>query len=101
MLEVFSDSILNGVDKGLGLTQASVKEVFKFFPSDRNVSLIFYLPLVLLPAKQGGIFEKGSAKWYPILIFGPGRGKIVLTLLEEVIALQVSFIPIYIWKPRF
>ena len=87
MLTVFPNSAPNGFDKGLGLTQALIKEDLEFFPGDEDVSLILHLLLVLLSAKQGGIFEKGGGKWHSILTLGPGGGKIVLTLLEEVIAL--------------
>ena len=99
MLRVLSNIAPDNVNKGLELTQTLTKEGLEFFPGDGDVSLIFYLPLVLLPAKQGGIFEEGSGKWYPILTLDPGGSKIVLTLLEEVIALQVSFTPIHVEEP--
>ena len=87
MLGVFSNSAPDGVDKSLGLTQASTKKGLKFFPDDGYISLILHLLLVLLPAKQGDIFEEDGGKWHPILTFAPGNGKMVLTLLEKVIAL--------------
>ena len=96
MPTVFPNSVLDGVDEGLGLTQALAKEGLKFFLGDWGINLILHLLLILLLAKQGGIFEEGGDKWHPILIFGPGGGKIVLILLEKVIVLQVSFIPIYV-----
>ena len=96
MLGVFSNNAPDGVDKSLGLTQVLTKEGFKFFASDGNVCFIPHFPLVLLPAKQGNIFEENCGKWYTISTLGPNGGKMVLTLLEEIIALQVSFTPIYI-----
>ena len=99
MLEVLPNSTLDGVNKNLGLTQALAKKSFKFFPSDKEIGLIFYLPLLLLHKKQGNILEKNGGKWHPILTLGPTIGKMVLTFLEEVIALQVSFTPVYVWKP--
>ena len=87
MLGVFSNSTSDGIDKGLGLTQALRKEGFKFFLGDEDVRFILHLPLVLLPAKQGGIFEEDYGKWHPILTIGLGGGKMVFTLLEKVIAL--------------
>ena len=51
MLGVFLKNVLDGVDKGLELIQSLAKEGLEVFPGDLDVSLIFYLPLVLLPAK--------------------------------------------------
>ena len=96
MLETFLNGALNSVDKELGLIQALVKEGFKFSTSDGDVGFILHLLLVLLPANQSNIFERNDGKWHLILTFGPGGSKTVLTLLEEVIALQVSFTVIYI-----
>ena len=96
VLEILPNSTPNSVDKSVGLTQASTKEGFKFFPVNGNVSLILRLPLVLLPKKQDDIFKEDDNKWYPILTFSLGSGKMVLILQKQVIALQVSFIPIYV-----
>ena len=96
MMEVLPNNAPSGIDKGLGLTQALAKEGFEFFPGNKNVYFIFHLPLVLQPAKQSDIFEKNTGKYHPILTLGPNGDKIVLTLLEEVIVFQVSFILIYV-----
>ena len=101
MLGVFLDSNPDSFDKNIRLTQVLAKESLKFFPNDEDVSFILHLPLMLLPVKQDGIFEENSGKWYPILTFSPSGGKMFLTLLEKVIALQVSFIPIYVWESGF
>ena len=87
MLGVLFDNIPNSVNRNLRLTQALIKEGVKFLSSDWNIDFIVHLPLVLLPAKKSGIFEKDGSKWYPILTFGPGGGKMVFTLLKEVIIL--------------
>ena len=87
MLRAFSNIAPNGVNKSLGLTQALAKKSLEFLPGDGDVSFIFNLPLVLLPANQSGILKECSGKWHPILTLGLDGGKIVLTLLEEVIAL--------------
>ena len=51
MLGVFLDSTPDGVDKSLGFAQALAKEGLESFQADRDVSLILYLTLVLLPAE--------------------------------------------------
>ena len=56
MLGVLLDSAPDGINKSLGLAQALVKEGFESFSADRNISLVLYLTLVLLPLEQGGIF---------------------------------------------
>ena len=96
MLRVFSNSTLDSVNKGLGLTQALIKEVLEFFPGDEDDGLIFHFLLMLLPTKQDKVLEESDGKLHSILTLGPGGGKMVLTLLEEVIGLQVSFIPIHV-----
>ena len=63
MLGLLSDSALDGIDKSLGLAQALAKKGLESFPADKNVSLILYLTLVLLPLEQGGIVQEGSRKW--------------------------------------
>ena len=62
MLGVLSKSVPDSVDKSLRLTQALAKEGLKFFEGNGDVNLIFHLPLVLLLAKLGGIFEKNGGK---------------------------------------
>ena len=51
MLEVFLNRSPNGVNQGLKLIQTLAKKGFEFFLDDRNVNLIVYLLLVLLPVK--------------------------------------------------
>ena len=94
--EIFLNSAQNGVDKGLEHIQALKKEGLEFLSDDGDVNLIFYLLLVLLSVKQDSILEQDGGKWYPIFTFGLGDGKMVLTLLKEVISLQINFNPIYV-----
>ena len=62
MLEVLPDSTPDGVEKSLGFAQALAKESLESLLANRDVSLVLYLTLVLLPAEQGGIFQEGSRK---------------------------------------
>ena len=101
MLGIISDSALDGVNKNLGFAQALTKKGFKSFPANRNVSLVFYLTRVLLPAEQGGIFQKSSCKRNSIWACDTGGGKVIFALLEEIVILQVSFILINVWKLSF
>ena len=56
MLGVLLNSAPDDVNKSLGLAQALAKEDLESFLADRDVSLVLYLMLVLLPLEQGGIF---------------------------------------------
>ena len=62
MLKVLPDSTSDGVDESLGFARAMAKEGLESFPTDRGVSLVLYLTLVLLLAKQGGVLQKDSRK---------------------------------------
>ena len=98
MLGVFPNSAPDGIDKSLGLTQALTTKGFKFFLGDGDVNLIFHLLLVLLPAKQSYFLKKNGGKWHLIFTFDLSGSKMVFTLLEKLIALQISFIAIDIWE---
>ena len=101
MLEVLHDSAPDDVNKSLRLAQALVKEGFKSLPADRDICLVLYLTLVLLPLKQGGIFQEGSRKRNSVWACGTGGGKVIFALLEEIVTLQVSFILINIRESSF
>ena len=62
MLEIFSNSAQHGIDKSLRFAQTLTKKEFEFLPGDKDVGFIFYLLLLLLPAKQNGILEKSGSK---------------------------------------
>ena len=99
MLEVFPNNALDSIDKDLRFAQALIKIGLEFFSRNGNIGLMFQLPLGLLPAKQGCFFEESDGKWYLMLTLGLCGGKMVLILLKEVIAIPVSFSPIYVWEP--
>ena len=101
MLGVLPDGTLDGVNKSLGFAQVSAKEGLESLPADRDVSLVLYLMLVLLPADQGGVLQEGSRKWNLVQARGTGGSKVIFILLEEIIALQMRFIPINIREPSF
>ena len=52
MLRVLSDNTLDSINKNLKFAQTFMKEGFEFFSSDKNIGLIVYLTLILLPAKK-------------------------------------------------
>ena len=101
MLEVLLDSALDGIDKNLKFAQTLTKKTFKSLSADENVSLVLYFTIVLLPAEQGGIFQENDRKWNSIWACGTGSSKVIFTLLEEIVTLQVSFTLINIQEPSF
>ena len=101
MLRVLFDSTLNSIDKSLGFAQALAKKSFESFPANKNISLVLYLTLVLLPAEQGGILQEGSCKQNLIWANSIRCGEVVFTLLEEIIILQMSFTPINVRELSF
>ena len=101
MLEVFPDNALDGVDESLGLVQALAKEALESLPVDRNVSLVLYLTLVLLPSEQSGILEESSHKRNSVWVRGTGDSKVIFALLEKIVTLQVSFTLINVEEPSF
>ena len=56
MLGVLLDGTPDDIDKSLGFAQVLAKKGLECLPADRNVSLVLYLTLVLLPSEQGGVF---------------------------------------------
>ena len=96
MLGLLLNSALDSIVVGLELTQILAKESLEFFLGNGDISLIFSLLLVLLREKQSNIYEEDSGKGEPILTLGSGGGKIVLTMLKEVTALQINFISIHV-----
>ena len=101
MLGVLSDSALDSVNENLGLAQVLAKEGLESLPADRNVGLVFYLMLVLLPSEQDSIFQEDSHKRNLIQTHDTGGGKVIFALLEKIIILQVSFTLINVRKPSF
>ena len=92
MLEVFSDSAPDGFDKSLGFALDLAKKSLESFPADKDISLLLYIMLVLLPAEQSNIVQESSCKRNSVWAFGTGCGKVVFALQKEIVTLQVSFI---------
>ena len=87
MLRVLPDNALDSVDKSLEFAQALTKKSFESFSADRNVTLVFYLILMLLPAEQSGIFQNGSWKRNLVQACGTSSGKVIFALLGEIVTL--------------
>ena len=74
------------------------KEGLESFSDNKNVSLIFYLTLVMLPAKQDNIFQKDNYKQNSVWPYGTSNGKIIFALSEDIITFHVSLILVNIWE---
>lgn len=57
----------------------------EFFLSNMDISLTFYLMLILLPLKQGCVFVKSDSKQYFLLAYKSSNDKIVFILLKNII----------------
>ena len=101
MLRVLPNSAPNGVDESLELAQALAKKGLESLPGSRDVSLVLYLTLMFLLLEQDGILQESSRKRNSVWAHGTGSGKVIFALLEKIITLQVSFIPINVWEPSF
>ena len=66
------------------------KEDLKLFPRDRDCALGLVLPLVLLPIEVDAVIQKECCKRNTVGAFGLGSGKVILTLLAEVIAFYIG-----------
>ena len=66
------------------------KEGLELFPSDRDGALGLVLPLVLLPTEVDAVTQEGCCKGNTVGTLGPGGGKMVFTLLTEVIVFHVG-----------
>ena len=62
MLRVVLNNALDGVNKSFWFAQTAIKKGLEFLLGDGNIGLILYFPQMLLPAKQGGIFEESGGK---------------------------------------
>ena len=87
MLRAVLDNASDGVNKSLGFAQTLAKKSLEFLSADKDVNLVFYFMLVLLPAEQGGIFQKSSRKHNLVWVRGTGCGKVIFALLEEIVTL--------------
>ena len=66
------------------------KEGLEVLPRDRNCALGLVLPLVLLPTEVNAVTQERCCKENTVGAFGPGDGKVILTLLAEVIAFHMG-----------
>lgn len=98
---VFLNNIPNGINKSLRFAWTLMKKSHKSFSADKNVSLVFYFTLVLLLAKQSGIFQESGSKQNPIWACSIGGGKVIFALLEKNVTLQMGFTLINVWEPSF
>ena len=99
MLEVFSNDVLDVVNKNLRFAQTLTQEGLEFLPGDKNVSFVFYLMLVLLPVEQDDIFHENGRKRNLIWPCSTSGGKVILALLEEIIIFHVGLTPVDSQKP--
>ena len=60
MLRVFSNSAPDGVNKIFRFVQALTKKSLESLSANKEISLIFYLTLVLLPVEQSSIFQEAN-----------------------------------------
>ena len=67
-----------------------IKKGLKLLSGDKNLAFNFMLPLVLLPTDVDAIMKEGCYKINTIRAFGSGGGKVIPTLLAEVIAFHVG-----------
>ena len=70
------------------------KEGFELLPSDGDCAFSLMLPLILLPMEVNAVPKEGCCKGNVVGVFGSGGGKVILTLLTEVIAFHVGLITI-------
>ena len=101
MLRIFPNSAPNGVNESLVFAQALAKQGLKSLLANRDITLVLYLMLVLLPAEQGGVFQKNSCKQNSVWAHDTSDGKVIFALLEKIVILQVNFTLINVWEPSF
>ena len=66
------------------------KEGLELLPCDRDCVLGLVLPLVLLPTEVYAVTQERCCKENTVGALGLGSGKVILTLLAEVIAFHVG-----------
>ena len=66
------------------------KEGFELLPGDKDCIFSLMFPLVLLPTEVDAVPKEGYCKGNTVEALGPGGGKVILTLLAEVIAFHVE-----------
>ena len=66
------------------------KEGLKLLPGDGNCVFSLMLPLVLLPTEVDTVLKERCCKGNAVGTLGPGGGKVILTLLTEVITFHMG-----------
>ena len=66
------------------------KEGLELLPDDGDCAFSLLLPLVLLPTEVDAVPKERCCKGNAVGTLGPGGGKVILTLLTEVIAFHVE-----------
>ena len=69
-----------------------IKKDLELLPSDKDCAFSLMLPLVLLPTEVYAVTLEGYYKGNTVGALGPGGGKVILTLLAEVITFHVEII---------
>ena len=85
-----------GVHKGLGVTKATAEECLEFVLCDRDRGFGVISPLVLLSAEADPVSQEERSKKNLGWSHSFSGSKIVLTLLTEVVTVQVGLSAIYI-----
>ena len=67
------------------------KEGFKLLLGNGDCAFSLMLLLVLLPTEVDAVAKERCCKGNAVGTLGPGGGKVILTLLTEVIAFHVGF----------
>ena len=90
-----------GVHKSSGVSQASAKERLELVPGDRGsvVSIVFLL--VLLPAEADLVLKEGRSKGDLVSLPSSSNGKVVLTLLTEVVGFHMGISAVHVWRTAF
>lgn len=91
-----SNIILDGLYKGIKLSNTVVDENLKFFSNDETSGFVLDFLLMLLQNLQSLILQKDSYKKNPILITSSGNYIIVFTSLIKVIAFYILLNLVYV-----
>lgn len=89
------------IHKSLGIPQISVKECFKLVLHDWDRVVCFLLPLMLLPVEVHLVPKEGRGKINLVSTFSLSGGKVILTLLIEIVAFHMQLTVVHIWEASF
>ena len=77
------------IHKGSGISYVLTKEGLEFLPGDVDCAFSLMLPLVLLLTEVDAVLKEGCCKENAVGAFGSSGGKVIFTLLTEVIVFFV------------